>query len=111
MVALGGENVTARGSVVLNSRKRNSVSSRIPSLFTKTSMHSSPSAVNTRTSETGVKSLPPVQSKRSIVFQCYMQKIVMIRVLPCAVAPSEDDITVIITLDPSNSPNNDTHTL
>lgn len=60
MVALGGENTNARGSVVLKSRKKNSVSSRIPSLFTKISMHSSPSAVNRSSSETGVKSLPPV---------------------------------------------------
>ena len=57
MVALG-ENINARGSVVFNSKKKNSVSSRIPSLFTNTSMHCCPSAVNRSTSETGVKSLP-----------------------------------------------------
>ena len=66
MVALGRENVNARGSVVLNSRKKNSVSSRIPSLSTKTSMHSSPSAVNRSSSETGMKSLRSMQKEHSI---------------------------------------------
>ena len=76
------ENINARGSVVFNTKKNDSSSSRMLSLFTVTFIHCSSSSVNRSTSEMGLKSSPIPSARKFVLHRMLYYDSVMFAAYP-----------------------------